>query len=64
MITTKTSDRLMHRANELIAIADAVHEAGFKEECAELSSIASKLATISASIEQKLAAYAQKAMND
>lgn len=63
MITSKTSDRLLHRAHELNAISDAIYEAGFKEESNELARIAGQLARVSSSMRDKLDAYASKALD-
>jgi len=64
MITSKTTDRLMNRAHEINAISNAVYEAGFKNESNELAKIAGQLARVSASMREKIDAYARNAMDE
>ena len=64
MILSTTTDILMSRAHEISAISNAVYEADFKDECNELAKIAGQLARVSASMREKIDAYARNAMDE
>lgn len=64
MITTKTVDLLQKRAHEMLAISDALYEAGIKAEAHSLSEIAAKISNAAGALNTRLEAYARSALND
>lgn len=61
MITTKTGDRLMCRAHELTAIADALDEAGMRSAADAVTAAATLLATAGQEIKIRADRYARAA---
>jgi hypothetical protein len=61
-LTTRTSDRIANMAALSLAITDALYAAGYRDEAREMETAAHKLATIAASVEAKIEAYARQAL--
>lgn len=64
MITTRTSDRLSSIANQLQAIATAVYQAGYRDECKELELAAFRTAAAANSMAEKIEAGVRAMMTD
>lgn len=64
MITTRTSDTIANMAAKATAIADAVYEAGYRQEADALSEAALRLANVALSIEGKIEAGARAMLSE
>lgn len=64
MITTKTSDLLEAMALKLQSIANAIYEAGYRDEAREIEVAAHRASIAARSIETKIANGAQAMLRD